>query len=999
MRTRTWWLWSGVWIAVAGCGGGGGGAGTGSPGASPTLPGAYGRIELQSHSPAADAVQVAVDAPVVLEFDSPIARDSLGDPDTGLFTVDGDTRVAGTFTTGPGGRVTFRPAEALERETDYRFVVSGLTCDQDGRILDASRSFGFRTLDTMPPTLLDFDVAANALDQSRTRSFTMTFDEAIAPASLDDQTLYLRDGFGTRYPAELRTSGFTVVLDPHADLPGDRTFSLVVTNQLADRAGNKLPGTLIRNFRTAVDFDAPALLGMWPANGSTSMSPRLQPTFTFNESMDPATVEAVSLEFVDQYDSVVPFRIHSSDDQRLLRLEPLQPLAGNRRYTIGFQLGGAAATDVSGNGLSATSTLQFTTGDDNTPPSLATSEPADGSTSVSTNAIVLLQFAETLDPAWVDADTVTMTVDGAPWHAVVERILGHTIRVTPVLALPARGAVRVVVAGGHAGVRDLAGNVLPSDVQVAFTASADAQLPRVLLQPEDGTAGVSTTAAVSLVFDAPMQTDTLDGNRLRVTDDLNVPVDGTWSFTADGRIARFVPDEDLRQFAYYRITVQGGSQGVRRTTGSWFTSDQTSRFRTAGWPDVVAPTVVASLDGIPESRSSGLVLPPSGFVVHVVADDSGTASLDMGSVTIEFDGPVAGPTAESLLGQATVEPGRVRVLVPVSPGLAVGAWTLRVQVADLSGNVGTAAVRSFEVATPTSAMLPFERTQLVWMRTDQDRDGNGRADFLDDLVRLGLATHGDPLGTNDRMADLLRDAILAQANHLYGRGPRGEPIDSDTVAVRFTAREPLGAPHMQMTVGGYDPEGDRSRVFGDESTGILGRAYYDYRNGNYTERNTSVSPGLGVFPGEMWLYQARVHLQVWPSFQTAFAQRFRPLCPDMGGTPAGSDPLDAIVLAPGFDEGTATNSQVLRYRTILNAADDWATVIGIVLAHEVGHSVGLVAPGPAPRGLFGDNSLHNTFAGAAEVMAASVGYEAMTTLDYAFRDIDLAYLRHRILLR
>jgi hypothetical protein len=34
-----------------------------------------------------------------------------------------------------------------------------------------------------------------------------------------------------------------------------------------------------------------------------------------------------------------------------------------------------------------------------------------------------------------------------------------------------------------------------------------------------------------------------------------------------------------------------------------------------------------------------------------------------------------------------------------------------------------------------------------------------------------------------------------------------------------------------------------------------------------------------------------------------------------------------------------------------------------------------------------------------EVMAPSVGYEAMTSLDYSFRDIDLAYLRQRILLR
>jgi hypothetical protein len=32
-------------------------------------------------------------------------------------------------------------------------------------------------------------------------------------------------------------------------------------------------------------------------------------------------------------------------------------------------------------------------------------------------------------------------------------------------------------------------------------------------------------------------------------------------------------------------------------------------------------------------------------------------------------------------------------------------------------------------------------------------------------------------------------------------------------------------------------------------------------------------------------------------------------------------------------------------------------------------------------------------------MSASVGYESMTTLDYQFRDVDLAYLRQRVLIR
>ncbi len=107
----------------------------------------------------------------------------------------------------------------------------------------------------------------------------------------------------------------------------------------------------------------------------------------------------------------------------------------------------------------------------------------------------------------------------------------------------------------------------------------------------------------------------------------------------------------------------------------------------------------------------------------------------------------------------------------------------------------------------------------------------------------------------------------------------------------------------------------------------------------------------------------------------------------------------ATTLAAGFQPNTATSEQRARWFVIMQAIDDWAVVNGTVLAHEIGHSIGLVAPGPAPAGLFGDSSLHDSNAGATEVMAPSVGYEAMVTMSYAFRDIDLAYLRQRLLLR
>jgi hypothetical protein len=980
------------WLAACGSGGGG------SAGVGGGATAQYGNVQLLAHSPASDAAQVPLDATIDLQFDAAIALDSLGDEDTWL-RVEGTTaNIAGAWSR-TNGRVRFTPAARLAAETDYVFQVSALTCDESGRILDVTTSFGFRTLDETPPQIAAIDVAAGALDVSRTRTFTVTFDERVDATSITAASFYLRDGFGFRYDGARTCAGGAVTLDPYADLPGDRQFTLVVAGTVTDRAGNALGAPSTTSFRTAVDAEAPSVTTAWPAMSQTGVSPLVQPTFAFDESMDPASVEAASLLFQDEFGSIVPFTIVSSADQRTLRIVPRRGLVANRSYTMAFLLGAAAATDVSGNTLAATQARMFTTGTDVAPPALVASVPNAGGTRVPGAVVATATFDEALDPAWVNTGTMALTAAGEPCTALVELPTPTTVRVTPLLPLPTNTACVLTLRGGHEGLRDLAGNVLAADVAIAFTTSSDAGTPSAMLLPPDGAAGVGRNAHVSVVFDAVMDPLTLTEQQIRVTDDGGAPLDGELAVMPSRRVVRFTPAAPLAQLSYFRIAVAGGPAGVRRASGNWLPNDLASRFRTGNGDDAIAPQVTATVNGINATRRAGLVLPPSGFTIDVDATDADDQSPDLGNCEVLLEGSGPGPGSAALLADATIGYSTVRLRVPAGASLAPGAWTLSVRVPDLAGNRGESAPLQFTVVEPTALLQPFERTQIVWVRTDLDRDGNGRADFDDDLLRLGFTTANDPSGTNAYMRRLVLDGIIATSSHLYGRGSRGEPLDGGSVPLRFTTREPIRVQHTQMSLGGLDPEGDRHRVYGAGSTGTLGRAYYDYRNANPAERDTSTSPGLGVFPGEMWLYQTSIHLQVWPTYTTAFAQRFQALCPDMGGTPAGAHPLDAAVLSPGFAYATASPPERARWQTIMDAADDWCTVIGIVLAHEIGHSVGLVAPGAAPSGLFGDSSLHDSYAGATEVMASSVGYEAMTTLQYAFRDIDLAYLRQRVLLQ
>ncbi|MEZ6038470.1 MAG: Ig-like domain-containing protein [Planctomycetota bacterium] len=979
---------------LAACGsGGGGGAGAGT-----SANGAFGAVRLIDHVPADQAVQVALDAVITLTFDATMAVESFGDEDTWLRVVGSDENVPCTFSRGGSGRVSCQPTAPLTPETDYEFQLSALTCDASGRILDVTQSFTFRTFDETPPSIAGFDVAAAAQGVDRLRTFTVTCSEALDPASVDDSSLYLRDVFGTRYAADYSFVGSAVIIDPCTDLPGDRQFTMVAGTGLADRAGNRLESTWSSSFRTVADSASPHVLTAWPPSNSSGKSPRLQPTFTFDESMDPATVEPTSLLFQDEFGSLVPFAIDASPDQRTLRVRPTVTLQQDRRYTLAFLLGGVAATDLSGNALAATQALSFTTGSDDRAPVVVSSQPTDGESRAPGTAIVQVVFDEPLDADFVDEETVSLTVDGEPWTAVVELSGDRTVRVTPVLTLPADATCRVTLLGGQDGIHDVAGNVLAADAIVAFTTSSDTGVPGAILSPPDGAASIARNAHVSVVFDAPMDPATLTSDTVLVTDDFDNAWPGTLTVLPGARAVHFAPSTPWAAESYYRVRVKSGPDGARRLSGNWFDADRTSRFHTGTANDSLAPVVTATINDLPSSRRDGLVVPPSGFTIDVNTYDTSSQWVDMSSVSIDLSGGV-GPNPAELAAVAQIGYGTFRVVVPSTTPLAAGQWTLNVTVRDLAGNLGSAATIPFAVGDASGGALPFEITQVVWVRTDLDRDGNGRSDFADDMLRLGFATVGDPAGTNAYMERIVLNGILAKSNHLYGRGSRGEPLDASSVGLRFTTRQPIGVPHMQIALGGLDPSGGKGRSYGAESTGVLGRAYYDYRNANLAERNISNSPALGVFPAEMFLYQARIHNQVYPSYQTLFASRFLPVCPDMGGTPAGSHSLDAAVLDPDWDYALASTSERARWNQLMAAADDWVSVIGIILAHEVGHSVGLVAPGAMPTGLFGDSSLHDSYAGAAEVMAPSVGYEAMTTLDYAFRDIDVAYLRQRVILR
>lgn len=945
---------------------------------------------------------VPVSAGIAVKFDAPLHPGSLNDGLTYLVERDTDAPVAAKLLLdGDNTTLVIQPNAELRHETWYTVHLSPLLCDSDERLLEEDRLFSFKTADTTAPKAGGTSIPNNAKNVARSVVLRVTFDEPIDPRSVHDKTVLLTDSAERSQVLELEVHGTEIQIKPQHDLAPATDYVLTVVGGAAgvrDLASNPLEQSVTLQFTTEADNAAPQLVATYP--DTPLAAPMVQVQLTFDEAMDLDSIESTAFSFKDQYGSFVPYSIEAEPNHRVLRLVPTSPLRTGNTYIVRVNSGPGAITDLSGKPLATSHLITFVVGEDTTPPILLESSPTNNENRIDATVRPTFKFQEPLDPSQVNEDAIRMVGENGAIQFVLRLTEGDSrVTLEPVEPLRVGQRYTVTFVRGPAGIRDRVGNFLPGDIALTFFTTTDRTPPAMTISPTHGHSAMPPYGTYTAAFEEPLDPGTVNAQTVIVTDSSNQVVPGTVTLGHDDRIITFTPSVAYKGGTWHTVTLRAGPSGIRERSGNWLDSPVSTGFRAAFEDDTVPPNVTVSINGTADLRKQGLSVATSGFELTVYADDPINYDVDLGSFEVEIRGSGSVPTPAMILAGATLTKDGLSYVIPPQQKLAPGDYTLVARVADMAGNYTTAEALQFRVVDFDAATMPFERTQVVWVRFDLDRDGNQRADFEDDLVRLGLITPDDPSGTNQRMIEIMRRGVLAAAHQIFERKANGGRRDAGSVALLFTDHQPIGVPYTQMAMGGLDPSAAANRGYGDKSSGILGRALFDARNSARSDDNTATSPALGVFGGELFLFEVETHQLLYPTFITTFAKRFMKLVPQMGGTSVGAHSLDTIVTAREFDFSSATAPEQRRYDDIFLAADDWASAMGVVLAHEVGHTIGLVASGPPPGGLHGDASLHNRYPNLGDVMSSAVGYDSMVSLKYRFRDLNVAYLRQRVLLK
>jgi len=539
--------------------------------------------EVLSTTPVDGAVNVSTGTVISVQFSE--AMDELSiDADT-IIVRDGETPIVGTVAVS-GDTATFTPNTSLDTDTVFTATVSTLATDLAGNPLAAEFEWSFTSEDTIAPEVTSTTPEDGAVEVAPDVVISVEFSEAMDEETITSESFTVSDG-DTPIVGTVAVSGDTATFTPDANLDTDTLFTVTVSTQATDLAGNPMADEFTWSF-TSIDTIAPEVTGSTPADGAIDVAPDTLISVQFSEAMDEESIDTGSFTVSD---GLTPIMGTVTLSGNTATFTPDADLDMETPFTATVN---TQATDLAGNPLAASFTWTFTTGD-TMAPQVSSTTPADGAVNVSTGIAITVQFSEAMDESSIDTDSFTVSDGVSPVMGTVA-VSGDTATFTPDADL---NTDTTYTATATTQVTDLAGNPLAAAFTWTFT-TEDTMAPQVTsTTPADGAVNVSPDAVISVQFSEAMDELSIDVDAFTVSDGVS-PVMGT--VTVSGDMATFTPDADLAMETLFTATVTtqatdlAGNPLAAEFTWSFTTGDSMA-------PEVTSTSPVDEAIGVPINAS------------------------------------------------------------------------------------------------------------------------------------------------------------------------------------------------------------------------------------------------------------------------------------------------------------------------------------------------------------------------------------------------------------
>ncbi|MFC3789398.1 Ig-like domain-containing protein [Paenibacillus sp. GCM10012307] len=449
-------------------------------------------MAMPSFSPAHKEIGVAVNAPLTMSFNTPMAKGS-GSIEIRRIS---DNRVFQTISVSStnvqvsASLVTISHSN-FDANTGYYVVIdSGAFRSADGStnfqgISDAS-TWSFTTVDTQNPTVKTFSPSRGSTATALDTKLEITFDKEVYPRTgnvvirnASNDTVFA----SIPVTSDLVTGGGTskIIINPGKQFVDNSSYYVQIGNQaFADGSGNNYTGINDKttwSFKVNKDTSAPYIVTYSPVNNATNVSTSPTMFITFNKPIQRGDGVIIIRRSGTSSSFSTTATVDTTDNKKL-NIKPSSSLINGVSYYVEIPSG--AVTDLAGNkfaGIQNEFQWTFKTGVDTTTPQLSKAEMS-GSTKI------VLTYSKTLNAAYVPSiSNFYVTVND-----VSRDISGISINDNQVTLSISNGViygqtVKFSYSKGTIPLQDLAGNQVSNVTNYTVTNSSETTLPK----PTSGT--------------------------------------------------------------------------------------------------------------------------------------------------------------------------------------------------------------------------------------------------------------------------------------------------------------------------------------------------------------------------------------------------------------------------------------------------------------------------------------------------------------------------------
>jgi hypothetical protein len=386
----------------------------------------------------------------------------------------------------------------------------------------------------------------------------------------------------------------------------------------------------------------PVVLSTNPANGATAIPVAQVITATFNQSMNPSTINSSTFLVTAPGGAAVAGTVTYSGSTATFT--PTALLSPSTLYTATITTGAQTPT---GNTLASNYVWMFTTG---TIPSVTSTDPSNGALNVPINQMVTATFSEAMNSTTIMAAgtfTLAVTAGGAAVPGTVTYVAAtNTAMFGPTAnLLPSTQYTATITTAAQSAA---AGNGLAANYVWSFTTglTVDTTAPTVISTiPASGAIAVPTNQTISATFSKVMDSATITATgtfTLALAGVGGAAVPGTIGYA--GSTATFTPSSALTPSTEFTATITTAAQDL---SGNALAANYVWSFTTGTGSDTTSPTITLT-----SPASAAMNVPLNAAV-------SATFSEPMDPVTITASGTftlaVAGTGGAAVTGNVTYD--------------------------------------------------------------------------------------------------------------------------------------------------------------------------------------------------------------------------------------------------------------------------------------------------------------------------------------------------------